>query len=52
MKRIHVVRCGLRSGATIMAEMMIACFDIKLYAAHENSIYKISPRNGQGCVSL
>ncbi|MGK7952225.1 MAG: sulfotransferase [Xenococcaceae cyanobacterium] len=39
MQRIHIVGCGPRTGTTLMAEMMAACFEIDLYPKHENSIY-------------
>ena len=39
MQRIHIVGCGPRSGTTLMAEMMIACFEIDLHTQHEDSIY-------------
>lgn len=39
MQRIHIVGCGPRTGTTLMAEMMSACFDIDLYPKHESSIY-------------
>ncbi len=39
MKRIHIVVCGPRSGTTLMAEIMIACFEIDLHTEHESSIF-------------
>lgn len=39
MQRIHIVGCGPRTGTTLMAEMMSACFEIDLYPKHESSIY-------------
>lgn len=45
MKRIHIVGCGPRSGTTLMAEMMIACFDIGLHTDHEDSIYRLPSRD-------
>ncbi len=39
MKRIHVVGCGPRSGTTLIAEIMIACFEIDLHTEHETSIF-------------
>ena len=39
MQRIHIVGCGPRTGTTLMAEMMNACFEIDLYTEHEDSIY-------------
>lgn len=39
MQRIHIVGCGPRTGTTLMAEMMAACFEIDLYPKHESSIY-------------
>jgi hypothetical protein len=45
MKRIHIVGSSSRTGTTLIAEMMIACFNIDLYTRHEDSIYIIPPRN-------
>lgn len=39
MQRIHIVGCGPRTGTTLIAEMMNACFEIDLYTEHEDSIY-------------
>ncbi len=39
MQRIHIVGCGPRSGTTLLAEAMIACFEIDLYAQHEAHIW-------------
>ena len=39
MQRIHIVGCGPRTGTTLIAEMMIACFEIDLHTEHEDSIY-------------
>ncbi len=39
MQRIHIVGCGPRTGTTLIAEMMAACFEIDLYPKHESSIY-------------
>ena len=39
MQRIHIVGCGPRTGTTLIAEMMSACFEIDLYPTHESSIY-------------
>jgi len=39
MKRIHIAGCGARSGTTLMAEAMIACFEIDAYTEHEDRIY-------------
>jgi len=43
MKRIHIVGCGPRTGTTLIAEMMIACFEIDLHTEHEDSIYTFPP---------
>ena len=39
MQRIHIVGCGPRSGTTLIAEAMIACFEIDLYNEHETRIW-------------
>ena len=41
--RVHIVGCGPRTGTTLMAEMMIACFEIDQHADHEASIYTQPP---------
>ena len=46
MQRIHIVGCGPRTGTTLIAEMMIACFEIDLYTTHEASIYAQPPHEG------
>jgi hypothetical protein len=38
MERIHIVGVGPRTGTTLMAECMVACFDIDAFAAHEASV--------------
>lgn len=47
MRHIHIVGCSPRSGTTLLAEMMVACFDIDRYAEHERQIHCLtsgSPR--------
>ncbi len=44
MKRIHVVGCGPRSGTTLIAEMMIACFEIDLFMERERHITTLPDR--------
>jgi len=44
MKRIHIVGCGPRSGTTLIAEMMVICFDIDLHTDHEARLSKWPPR--------
>lgn len=39
MRRIHVVGCSERSGTTLVAEMMVACFELDLHQEHETRIY-------------
>jgi hypothetical protein len=46
MKRIHIVGTGPRTGTTLLAEMMIACFDIDVHTEHEDSIYTWPPCRG------
>lgn len=50
MKRIHIVGTGPRSGTTLMAEAMIACFDIDIHTEHEDRIFVQLP--GEGKVML
>ena len=47
MYRIHVVGCSPRSGTTLIAEMMVACFDIDLYGEHEDHIHAWPPHRGR-----
>lgn len=46
MKRIHIIGTGPRTGTTLMAEAMIACFDIDHYTKHEDRIFEESPARG------
>ncbi|MCA9402575.1 MAG: sulfotransferase [Candidatus Omnitrophica bacterium] len=50
MRRIHIVGTGPRSGTTLMAEAMIACFDIDIHTEHEDRIFVQLP--GEGDVML
>lgn len=47
MKRIHIVGVGPRTGTTLLAEMMIACFDIDLHTDHEKRVYAQPDREGR-----
>lgn len=38
-KRIHVVGSGPRTGTTLMAELIAACFDVDGHAPHEMSVF-------------
>jgi len=38
MHRIHIVGCSSRSGTTLLMELMKNCFDIDLFAEHEDRI--------------
>jgi len=46
MKRIHIVGSGPRTGTTLLAEIMIACFEIDVHTEHEDSIYTWPPYVG------
>ncbi|MDY6839566.1 MAG: sulfotransferase [Thermodesulfobacteriota bacterium] len=46
MKRIHIVGCGPRTGTTLMAEAMIACFEIDHHTKHEDRIFVPPPADG------
>ena len=50
MQRIHVVGASPRTGTTLIAEAMVACFDIDLYCEHEARIF--TPPPGPGRVFL
>jgi hypothetical protein len=39
MKQIHIVGSGPRTGTTLMAEAMIACFRIDQHTAHEDRVF-------------
>jgi hypothetical protein len=47
MQRIHIVGASPRSGTTLLAEAMVACFDIDLYVAHEARIFARPPGAGR-----
>src|SRR5688572_25733730 len=38
MQRIHIVGAGPRTGTTLLAECMIACFEIDAFETHEASL--------------
>ncbi len=46
MHRIHIVGASPRSGTTLLAEAMIACFDIDLFCDHEARIFSPPPTPG------
>jgi hypothetical protein len=46
MKRIHIVGSGPRTGTTLMAEAMVACFRIDHHADHEARIFSPPPAEG------
>jgi hypothetical protein len=41
MERIHIVGLGPRTGTTLMAESMIACFDIDAFDDHESQLFTV-----------
>ncbi len=41
MERIHVTGLGPRTGTTLMAELMIACFAIDAFDDHETRVFKL-----------
>src|SRR3954451_21592712 len=41
MERIHVSGLGPRTGTTLMAETMVACFDIDAFDDHEAGVFKL-----------
>jgi hypothetical protein len=41
MERIHVIGLGPRTGTTLMAESMIACFAIDAFDAHESPLFSV-----------
>ncbi|MDX1586930.1 MAG: hypothetical protein R3222_09305 [Balneolaceae bacterium] len=45
MKRIHVVGVSPRTGTTLMAEAMAACFDIDFSTHHEDRLFRRAPDN-------
>lgn len=47
MHRIHIVGASPRTGTTLLAEAMVACFDIDLYFEHEARIFTRPPRSGR-----
>ena len=47
MRRIHIVGCSPRSGTTLLAEMMAACFEIDLYVEHEAHVHAWPPSGGR-----
>jgi Sulfotransferase family len=47
MHRIHIVGASPRTGTTLLAEAMVACFDIDLHFEHEARIFARPPRRGR-----
>ncbi len=47
MHRIHIVGASPRTGTTLLAEAMVACFDIDLHFEHEARIFARAPRPGR-----
>jgi len=47
MQRIHIVGCSPRSGTTLLAEMMLICFDIDVSTRHEDRIHTWPHRRGK-----
>lgn len=45
--RIHIAGASPRTGTTLLAEAMIACFDIDLFCDHEARIFTPAPRQGR-----
>lgn len=46
MKRIHIVGVSPRSGTTLLAELMNACFEIDLWEEHEAPLFATPPGPG------
>ncbi len=44
--RIHIVGSGPRTGTTLLAEVMVTCFDIPHYCEHEASLLTRHPGEG------
>ena len=51
-KRIHVVGAGPRTGTTLMAEAICACFDVDRHSAHEDSIFTKLPGEDEGGITV
>jgi len=47
LKRIHIIGSGPRTGTTLLAEVMISCFEIDKYSDHEARIYADEPIEGK-----
>lgn len=47
MHRIHIAGASPRTGTTLLAEAMVACFDIDLHVAHEARIFARPPGPGR-----
>lgn len=46
MKRIHIVGASPRTGTTLMAEAMVACFDIDHHTEHEDRLFTRAKGDG------
>lgn len=44
-RRIHIVGTGPRTGTTLLAEAMNACFNIDLYPSHEDQLFISAPED-------
>lgn len=42
-QRVHIVSCGPRTGSTLLAEAMRACFDVDAWEDHEAGMYAEAP---------
>jgi len=47
VKRIHIVGSGPRTGTTLLAEAMVACFRIDHHTKHETRIFAAPPEEGE-----
>jgi len=47
MQRIHIVGVSPRTGTTLIAEAMVACFDIDIFHDHEARIFSQPPVAGE-----
>lgn len=47
MHRIHITGASPRTGTTLLAEAMVACFEIDLFCPHEARIFALPPGTGK-----
>ncbi|MDA1068217.1 MAG: sulfotransferase [Verrucomicrobia bacterium] len=45
MKHIHIVGTGPRTGTTLLAEAMVACFEIDEHSSHEDPVFRLPTTN-------